>query len=123
MSDFNVTLHIPSALHITLSIPELDTVSVELHLGLAKVIDAIASLGVHVSEASDQLTAAVQNVQTGFDTLNTTLQTEIQQIANALSGAPTDQALQTAAADAVARLGILATSIASMNTQVQGIIP
>jgi len=110
-------------MHLTLSIPELDELRSELHQGLGQLITILASLGAKVSEAADQLTAAVQSVQAGFDTLNTTLQTEIQQIANALSGAPTDQALQTAAADAVARLGVLATSIASMNTQVQGIIP
>jgi ABC-type iron transport system FetAB permease component len=76
-----------------------------------------------MSEASDNLTAAVQGVQTSFDSLNSTLQTEMQEIANALSGAGTDQALRDAATDAVTRLGNLATSISEMNTQVQGIIP
>jgi len=123
MSDFIVHLRFPSDMHLTLSIPELDELRSELHQRLAQLIIILASLGATVSEASDQLTAAVQSVQAGFDTLNTTLQTEIQQIATALSSAPTDQALQTAAADAVARLGVLATSIAGMNTQVQGIIP
>ncbi len=123
MSDFVVHLNLPSELHFTLSIPALDTIGIELYQGLAQLTSTLTSLGAKVSEASDQLTAAVQSVQAGFDTLNTTLQTEIQQIANALSSAPTDQALQTAAADAVARLSTLATSIEAMNTQIQGIIP
>jgi len=123
MSDFNVTINLPSELHFTFSIPELDAIRFEVRQGFAQLLNLLISLGAQMSEAADQLTAAVQSVQMGFDTLNTTLQTEIQQIANALSSAPTDQALQTAAADAVARLSTLATSISDMNTQVQGIIP
>ncbi len=123
MSDFNVTLNIPSELHLTFSIPELDAMRFELRQGYVQFITMLTSLGAKVSEASDQLTAAVQSVQSGFDVLNTTLQTEMSQIAAALSGAPTDQALQTAAADAVARLSTLATSIADMNSTIQNIIP
>lgn len=121
MSDFivHINMAIPSDLHFTLNIPEL----VALRLGLSQIIDAITHVGDRMSEAADALTAAVQSVQSGFDTLNTTLQTEISEIANALSSASTDDALHTAANDAVARLSTLATNIAEMNTTIQGIIP
>ena len=123
MADFNVTFNIPSEFHLTFSIPEIDAIRFELRQGFAPLITLLESLGAKVSEASDALTAAVQSVQTGFDALNTTLQTEMSEIANALSSASTDTALQTAVSDAVSRLGLLATSIADMNTQIQGIIP
>jgi len=123
MADFNITLNLPSELHFTFSIPELDAMRFELRQGYVQLITILTSLGDKMSEASDQLTAAVQGVQAGFDTLNTTLQTEMSEIAAALSSASTDTALQTAASDAVARLGVLATSIADMNSTIQGIIP
>jgi len=123
MTDFNVTFNIPSELHFTLMIPELDELRVELRQGMQQLCALLRTIGDRMSEAADNLTAAVQSVQTGFDALNTTLQTEMQEIVNALSGAGTDQALRDAAVDAVTRLGTLATSIGAMNTTIQGIIP
>src|SRR6266550_1743720 len=110
-------------IHVHLHLDDLNNLSDTLQESLRQLGLIITREGTRMSEAADQLTAAVQNVQTSFDTLNTTLQTEMQEIATALGSAPTDQALRDAAADAVTRLGNLATNIADMNTQVQGIIP
>lgn len=110
-------------IHLHIHVDGLLELSTELRQGLRDLGIIITREGIRMSEASDALTAAVQNVQTGFATLNTTLQTEMQEIVAALSGASSDQALQAAAADAVARLGTLATSIGEMNTTIQNIIP
>src|SRR5258705_10918651 len=110
------------AIHLHVHIDGLPELSTQMRESLRDISLAITREGVRMSEASDQLTAAVQSVQSGFDTLNTTLQTEMQEIAAALSSASTDEALHTAAADAVSRLGVLATSMSDMNTTVQGII-
>jgi|SRR5216683_5096020 len=123
MADLNVTLNMPSELHFTFTIPELDELRVELRQGMQQLCAILRTMGELMSEAADQLTAAVQAVQTGFDTLNTTLQTEMSEITAALTSAGTDQALRDAAIDAVTRLGTLATSIGNMNTTIQGIIP
>jgi NTP pyrophosphatase (non-canonical NTP hydrolase) len=123
MSDFTLHVHMPSDFHCTISIPELGAIRDELCEGFAGLIRMLITLGEKMSEASDNLTAAVQSVQQSFDTLNTTLQTEMQEIAMALGSANTDQALRDAATDAVARLGMLATSISDMNTTVQNIVP
>lgn len=112
-----------SVLHLHVHIDGLLELSAQLSRSLKEIEIAITREGIRMSEAADALTAAVQSVQSGFDTLNTTLQTELQEITNALSGAGSDQELQAAAADAVARLGVLATSIGEMNTTVQNIIP
>jgi len=110
-------------MHVHLHIDGVSDLAETLRESLRQLGLVITREGIRMSEAADNLTAAVQQLQVGFDTLNTTLQAEMQQIAAALSMAPTDQALQSAAADAVARLGTLASNIAVMNTTIQGIIP
>jgi len=123
MGDTHIHVHIPDNLRVEVDVPRLEALRQEMRFGFEQLIATLNGIGITMSEASDQLTAAVQSVQTGFDALNTTLQTEMTEIAAALSSAGTDQALRDAAADAVARLQTLGTSIADMNTTVQGIIP
>jgi len=122
MTDVILHLNIPSDFHLTLSIPEFTAVRDKLEEIRACLVILI-QIGERMSEAADQLTAAVQTAQTQFAMLNTTLQTEMQEIVAALSAASSDQALRDATADAVARLGTLANNIGEMNTTIQGIIP
>jgi Skp family chaperone for outer membrane proteins len=75
-----------------------------------------------MSDAADALTAAVTGMQERLDTLNTTIQTEVQQITAALTTAGTDQALRDAAALAVDRLNAMGQQVDAFNTTVQDII-
>lgn len=77
----------------------------------------------HMSESSEALTQAVTDVATRFETLNSTLQTELGEITAALGNATDAAALQQAAADAVARLQTVASQLDAMNGAISAIIP
>lgn len=105
-------------------------VHVHLHLdGLGEVVQAVQSINVtlregfhRMSEASDNLAIAVSEVANKFDTLNTTLQQEMSEIAAALTNTG-DADLRAAATDAAQRLSGLATQLDNMNSSIQNIIP
>lgn len=115
--------HPASPIHVHVHIEGLAELTQVLKQELHHLGTMLLHLGDRMADEAQNLTAAVQGIQTSFDSLNATLQTEMQAIADALSGAPTDQALRDAANDAVQRLGSLASQLDSMNTTVQGIIP
>ena len=76
-----------------------------------------------MADTADALTQAVTEVASKFESLNSTLQTELGQITDALGNAQDAAALQQAAADAVTRLQTVATQLDAMNVSIGSIIP
>jgi DUF1680 family protein len=103
----------------------LDLLAHELRQGFDTLFDVMHELGEKMSDAADNLTAAVAGVQTSVDNFNTTLQAEVEAIAMALEGTGTgaDPALEAAAQEAISRLNAIAAQMDQLNTTVQNIVP
>jgi ABC-type transporter Mla subunit MlaD len=103
--------------HVHVHLPEHDDLLQVLH-----VINTTLQKGFGtMSEASDALSAAVNNVAHRFDTLNATLQQEMQDIRNALTQTGDDE-LRQVAMDSASRLDAVAQQMEAMNVAIQGII-
>lgn len=102
---------------------------ININFGTSTITDAIDDLTEmlregfnRMSEQSDQLTSAVNNIADKVFQVNETLQVEMQQISAALANAG-DSELREVVITSVARLNSVSTQLDAMTDAVQGIIP